>query len=53
MHIRDTPIIPQERAVIPANHRLAKLNASGDGSEPAASNTLHALSISDLDQSLK
>ena len=53
MHIRDTPIIPQERAVIPANHRLAKLNASGDGSEPAASNTLHALSISDLDKSLK
>ena len=53
IHIRDTPIIPQEPAVIPANHRLAKLNASGDGSEPAASNTLHALSISDLDQSLK
>ena len=42
IHIRDTPIVPQERAVIPANHRLAKLNASGDGSEPAASNTLHA-----------
>ena len=31
-HIRDTPVLPQERAVIPANHSLAKLNASGDGS---------------------
>ena len=41
-HIRDTPILPQDRAVIPKNHRLAKLNVSGDGSEPAASNTLHA-----------
>ena len=39
--------------MIPASHRLAKLNVSGDGSEPAASNTLHALSISDLDKSLK
>ena len=52
-HIRDTPILPQDRAVIPKNHRLAKLNVSGDGSEPAASNTLHALTISNLDKSLK
>ena len=53
VHIRDTPIIPQECAVIPANHSLAKLNASGDGSEQAASNTLHVLSVSDFDKSKK
>ena len=51
-HIRDTPILPQDRAVIPKNHRLAKLNVSGDGSEPAAINTLHALSMSNIDKSL-
>ena len=51
-HIRDTPILFQDRAVIPKDHRLVKLNVSGDGSEPAASNTLHALSISNIDKSL-
>ena len=51
-HIRDTPIPFQDRAIIPKNHRLVKLNLSGDGSEPGASNTLHALSMSNIDQSL-
>ena len=52
-HIRDTPVLPQERAVIPANHSLAKLNASGDGSQSAASNTLHVLSVNNFDKSKK
>ena len=45
-HLRDTPIPFQDRAVIPKNHRLVKLNLSGDGSKPGASCTLHALSMS-------
>ena len=51
-HIRDTPILFQDRAIIPKDHRLVKLNLSGDGSEPGASNTLHALSMSNIDKSL-
>ena len=51
-HIRDTPIHFQDRAIIPKDYRLVKLNLSGDGSEPGASNTLHALSQSNIDNNL-
>ena len=40
-HIRDTPIPFQDRAVVPKNHRLVKLNLSGDGSEPGADWSWH------------
>ena len=32
MHIRDTEILPQPRAVIPDGYILVKFNVSGDGS---------------------
>ena len=52
MHIRDTEILPQPRAVVPDGFILAKFNVSGDGSQPAASHTLHLLSvnIADIDK---
>merc|ERR1712215_632150 len=50
--VQDTPIPFQDRAVVPKNHRLVKLNLYGDGSEPGASCTLHALSMSHTDQNL-
>ena len=45
-HLRDTPVPAQDRAVIPEKYKLIQLNLSGDGSEPGASSTLHALSES-------
>ena len=45
IHIRDTHVLPQPRAVIPANYCLAKLNVSGDGSQMAAAYTLHLSSV--------
>merc|ERR1712215_449402 len=50
--VQDTPIPFQDRAAVPTNHMLVKLNLSGDGSEPGASCTLHALSMSHIDQNL-
>ena len=45
-HLRDFPMTAQPRAVIPDKYNLKQLNLSGDGSEPGASATLHALSES-------
>ena len=45
-HLRDTPVLAQDRAVIPEKYKLIQLNLSGDGSEPGASSTLqHFLSL--------
>ena len=45
-HLRDFKMTAQPRAVIPDNYYLKQINLSGDGSQPGASATLHALSES-------
>ena len=45
MHIHDTDIPHQPRAVVPAGYTLAKLNVSGDGSQMPAAYNMHLLSV--------
>ena len=53
IHIRDTDVLPQPRAVVPEGYTLVKLNVSGDGSQMAAAYTLHLLSVHMANKSKK